>query len=218
MLLLKKLLKMKTIYLIIVAIISTTLLLNCGDSKEKSTAAVSTKKDSAKAIVPVEISKKAPIINLEDTIDIKRTLICIKDSSKTREGMYAKLQTIYNVKLADCIKQNKLTITGNPTAWHTMQKKAFFFEAGIPVDKTPTKACKAVYTKSINNDSTFTAHFFGPNDMIDGAYEILNEKLKESKKSRLGAIYEIYYGDQFSLSAQPKDFYKLQTDVVLAYK
>jgi hypothetical protein len=209
---------MKTINLIIAAIFSTTFLCNCGDTKEKSTTTSIEKNDTAKIITPIETVQKAPIINLEDTIDVKRTLICIKDSSATREGMYAKLQNIYNVKLPDCIKANKLTIIGSPTAWHTMQKKAYFFEAGIPVDKTPTKTCKAVYTKSINNDSTFTAHFFGPNDMIAGAYEVLNEKLKDSKKSRLGAIYEIYYGNQFAVTAEPKDFYKLQTDVVLAYK
>jgi effector-binding domain-containing protein len=209
---------MKSTSIYIIAICSIIFMISCADTKEKETAAKAAQQKSEKAATPTVVAEKAPIINLQDTIELKRTVLCIKDSANNRERMYAKLCTIYNTKLADCIKTNKLKVMGNPIAWHTKQKNAFFFEAGIPVNTAPTKPGKGMYMKNTSNDSVFVAHFFGPSDMAVGAYVALNEKLTDLHKHKTNDIYEVYFGDYFSASATPKDFYKLRTDIILPYK
>ncbi len=208
---------MKTIYFYIFIIAIYIVINSCSGSNEKvvSVTKAPIKKDTAHSLTP--ILEKAPIINLQDTIGLKQTILCIKDSANNQERMYIKLCIIFNTKLTDCIKANKIKITGNPIVWHTKQKNAFFFEAGIPVDKTPAKPNKGMYMKNTNNDSVFIAHFYGANES-SMAYEALYEKLNDLKKQKIGEVYEIYFGDYFSSTKTKKDFYKLRRDIVLPYK
>jgi effector-binding domain-containing protein len=208
---------MKSTFIYIIAMCSFFFMTSCEDTKKENSTNVTQQKNE-KVAAPTVVAEKAPIINLQDTIELKRAVLCIKDSANSRERMYAKLCTIYNTKLADCIKTNKLKVMGNPIAWHTKQKNAFFFEAGIPVNTAPTKPGKGMYMKTTSNDSVFVAHFFGPSDMNAGAYGALNEKLIDLHKRKTSDIYEVYFGDYFSASTEPKDFYKLRTDIVLPYK
>lgn len=209
---------MKTTIFFILSTSVIIIMTSCGGSNEKT---IAKQKEPTKivSISPTVVAtSKAPIINLQDTIAIKQTLLCLKDSASTKEKMYAKLCNIYNIKLNDCLKANKISASGNPVVWHTKQKNAFFFEAGIPVNKTPNKLGKGMYIKNTNNDSVFVAHFFGPNDLSASAYDALNEKLNDLKKQKVGGIYEIYFDNYFSVSKVPKDFYKLRTDIVLPFK
>lgn len=194
--------------------LSAMLLLSCSSNTETKakTTNIPTQASKSEKSVPT----KAPIINIEDSVEIKRMVLCIKDSSKNMEGMNVKLADIYNIKLAEAIKVNKLKITDSPIAWQTMQKGAYFFEAGIPVDKKPSKMGKGMYMKNTGGDSALIAHFWGPAELRKAAYDALNEKLKDEHKTKNGSSYEIYQGNHFA--ADKNDPYKLQTDIVVPYK
>jgi effector-binding domain-containing protein len=207
---------MKTNYVLIAPIMLLILTTSCNSSKEK-TASTSTTLDNKKIEVLPTNPQKGAVINMQDTVEIKKAVLCLKDSSKTREGMYAKLIDIYNKKIPDAIKANKLKIMGAPMAWHTMQKTFYFFEAGIPVDKAPAKPGKGMYMKNTGADSVYIAHFFGPNDLTIGAYDAIKEKAKENHKVT-SAAYEVYIDNPFVITTEPLDLYKLQTDIVWPFR
>jgi effector-binding domain-containing protein len=208
---------MKTFTLILSTISIIIFAISCAGNGEKKP---STEIASIKPTIETSttITQKAPIINMADTIQLKRIVLCYKDSSMSREGMFIKLSNIYNNKLPESIKINKIKAVGAPMAWHTKIKKAYFFEAGIPIDKVPTKLGKGIYVKSTNTDSVFIARFFGPNELAAGAYDALNEKLKDAHKTKSGNIYEVYVDNIFATTIDKKDAYKMQTDIVLPYK
>ena len=188
-------------------------------SKEKAPPPPPLVKKEKTATKPGEKPAKGPIINIQDTLEQKQTVVCIKDSAATSLGMSIKLNTIYNKKLRDFIKTNKLKISGPPMAWYKTQKAPFFFEAGIPVDKAPAKAAKGIYVKKTGGDSAVIAHFFGPNELSNIGYDALTEILKDRKKKKSSPAYEIYINNPFdSLANRKADPYKLQTDIVMPYK
>ncbi|MEQ1554668.1 MAG: hypothetical protein ABL929_10840 [Ferruginibacter sp.] len=208
---------MKTKLFYITILTTTILLQNCANKNEKKLEKIDTT-IAQKETETIAKPQKAVVINLADTIENKWTVLCFKDSSKTEEGMVAKLTAIYNTKLPEAIKANKLKIMGSPMAWHTMQKTAYFFEAGIPVDKAPTKITKGIYTKNTGTDSAYVAHFFGPTNLTKGAYQALQEKLTENHKIKSNNIYEVYIGNPFQNTTEALDAYKLQTDIILPFK
>ncbi len=189
---------------------------SCNSSTEKGAPAIATVEDNKIEVLPV-IPQKGAVINMQDSVEIKRQVLCLKDSSKTREGMYAKLTAIYTKKLPDVIKANKLVITGAPMAWHTMQKTFFFFEAGIPVNNAPAKPGKGMYMKNTGGDSVYVAHFFGPNDLTKGAYDAIKEKATENNRVIVSS-YEVYIDNPFVTTTEPLDLYKLQTDIICTFR
>ncbi len=164
--------------------------------------------------------QKGPIINVVDTVEQKFTVLSVKDSSSTSAGMSEKLNNIYNKKIPDAIKAAKIKAMGQPMAWYRSQKSAFFFEAGIPVDKAPAKLAKGMFIKKTGGDSVLTAHFFGPNELSTVGYDALSEMLKDRNKRKTSPAYEIYIDNPFaSLQIKiKKDAYKMQTDIVMPYK
>ncbi|MEJ7610447.1 MAG: hypothetical protein WKF88_04640 [Ferruginibacter sp.] len=161
--------------------------------------------------------QKGPIINVIDTVEYRRTVLCVKDSAATAAGLSLKLSNIYNVKIPGAIKTGKLKTAGQPMAWYKTQKPPFFFEAGIPVEKAPAKAIKGFYIKNTGGDSALVAHFFGPNELSTVGYDALNEILKERKKKKAAPAYEIYVKNPFEQSKEKRDPYKMQTDIVVPY-
>ncbi|MDO9374192.1 MAG: hypothetical protein Q7T76_07230 [Ferruginibacter sp.] len=189
---------------------------SCSNAPEKKEE-VPVAKDTPAVVVPVE-TKRAPIININDTLSIKRIVITMKDSASTHERVSMKLGEIYGVQLAAVISKNNLKVTGKPIAWYKSKTAPFFFEAGLPVDKRPSKAAPGVQVKEIGTDSVVIAHFYGPYDLTFQGYDVLKDLLKERKKKIKGAAYEIYVDDPFDSTGRPKDPYKVQTDIVIPYK
>ena len=103
-------------------------------------------------------------------------------------------------------------------AWYKREKAIYFFEAGIPVDKKPSKLPKGTFIKEIGIDSIVVAHFYGPSELIPTAYDALNEWLKDRKKKIKGAPYEIYVDDPLDADGKPNDPYKVRTDIVFTWK
>jgi effector-binding domain-containing protein len=200
-------------------IAACAMMLNCKNkSAEKEVQPTLIKKDT-QTKKETDQPSKGPIINLVDTVESKRTVLCLKDSAATSAGMTIKLEAIYNKKLPEFIKANKLTIAGSPMAWYKSQKAPFFFEAGLPVDKAPPRLAKGTYIKKTGADSCIVAHFFGPYDLTSIGYEALTDFIKEHKKIKAAAPYEVYINSPFdSTKSKTIDPYKLQTDIVFPYK
>lgn len=196
-------------------------IISCHNKDQKKDAAVEPKKETKAAAEKKEaevVAKRPPIINIADTLSTKSLVIYMKDSAASSERIGLKLGEIYGFKLAAVIKKNKLKPTGQPMAWYNKKKKAYFFEAGIPVDKKPAKLPSNVFIKQIGVDSVTIAHFHGPYDLLPEAYDVLNDYLKERKRRLIGTPYEVYVDDPMDKDGKMKDFYKVQTDVVYPWK
>ena len=160
---------------------------------------------------------RGPVINIGDTLSIKRMVLTMKDSAATVQRVSMKLGEIYGTKLGAVIKKNNLKTTGAPVAWYKGTKAPYSFEAGIPVDKKPAKLPAGMYMKQIGVDSIVVAHFYGPYELIPQAYDALKDWLKDRKKKIKGAPYEVYVGDPMDSTGKTKDPYKVQTDIVFAW-
>ena len=203
---------------LILMILFSLVLVACKDNKEKPPPPPPLVKKETVISSKTEIPQKGPIVNIIDTVEVKRIVFCVKDSSATSAGMSAKLSIIYNKKIPYAIATAKLKITGKPIAWYKSQKAPFFFEVGIPVDKAPVKLPKGFFIKMTGGDSALVAHFFGPNVMSNVGYDALVEMLKERNRTKAAGAYEIYIYNPFEVKKGKLDPYKQQTDIVLPYK
>lgn len=176
---------------------------------------VGKKKEPTETPLP---TNRPPIINITDTLSIKRLILCIKDSAASYDRLSLKLGEIYGVKLATVIKKNTLKVTGQPMAWFKARKAPYFFEAGIPVDKRPRKLPANAFIKEIGVDSVIVAHFYGGYDLLPQAYEALTDIIKDRKRSLKAMPYEIYIDDPTDKDGKLKDPYKVQTDVVFPWR
>jgi effector-binding domain-containing protein len=163
-------------------------------------------------------TKKPPILNIVDTVSVKMIVVCMKDSAANYNRIALKLSQIYGAKLAEVFKKNKIRQAGAPMAWYKSYKAPYFFEAGIPVDKRPTKLPRGVFVKETKADSVVLAHFFGPYDLIPKGYDAIKEWIKDNNKPALGFPYEVYVSDPIDKKGKPVDPYKVQTDIVFPRK
>ena len=164
-----------------------------------------------------QVTKKPPIININDTIAVKQIILYMKDSARSSERIGLKLNNIYEKTLSDIIKKNKLVRTGSKMAWFKTSSEPFYFEAGIPINKAPAKLPKNVFIKNIGGDSAVVAHFYGPYELTYEGYGALREWLKDQKKKASGAPYEIYIGDPIDKTGKAADPYRVQTDIVFPH-
>jgi effector-binding domain-containing protein len=203
-----------------------TLFTACSNGSEQpatgTTASDSTpaKKKQATATAPPVSQERPPIINVMDSIGVKRTVIYIKDSAATFERISLKLGEIYGFKLATVIKKSGVKVTGQPMAWYKnpVGKAPYFFEAGIPVDKKPSRLPSNILVKQMGADSVTVAHFYGPYHLLPQAYEAVSDILKERKKKLKDKPYEVYIDDPMDKDGKLKDPYKVQTDIVFPWK
>ena len=206
-------------YQIITILLCLLFILNaCNDADKTPNSVTPVKKEKVKTTETPIHTERGPVINITDTLSIKRTLLILKDSAATLDGMTIKLQEIYAVKLPAFIKKNNLKITGAPVAWFKGQKAPYFFEAGLPINKKPIKLSNGIKLKEIGTDSVVIAHFFGPYNLIPQAYDALKEWVKDHKKKTTVAPYEVYIDDPIDASGKLKDPYKVQTDIVFSWK
>jgi effector-binding domain-containing protein len=195
------------------------LLVSCGDKKKKDPP--KPEKGRIKTEVKKESETKTqrpPIINIVDTVSLKMTVIYSSDSAATFDRIGLKLGKIYGTKLPEYIKKNNLKITGAPMAWYKKQKTPFFFEAGIPVNKTGSKPVKGVQIRQMSGGKALIVHFYGPFELLPQGYDAVKEWMKENKKIPAGPSYEIYITDPIDKNGKPVDPYKIQTDIVFPIK
>jgi effector-binding domain-containing protein len=192
--------------------------ISCNNNQTEKKVTEPAKKDTPKVEEKELETKRGPVINIADTLSLKRIVLTMKDSAATMERVSLKLSAIYDVKLAAIIKKNNLKSTGSPMAWYKGEKAPYFFEAGIPVDKKPSKLPKGAFIKEMGVDSIVVAHFYGPYELIPTAYDALKDWMKDRKKKIKGAPYEIYVDDPLEADGKPKDPYKVRTDIVFAWK
>lgn len=194
----------------------SAIMLSCGGSNDKQAGKDSAviKKQTALPDKPATPGKKPPILNIIDTVSVKRIVVCMRDSAANDERLSAKLANIYGTQLAEVFKKEKLNVTGAPMAWFRNKKAPYFFEAGLPVNKKPAKMPKGVFIRETYADSVVVAHFFGPYELIPQGYAAVKEWMKETKRNMKGIPFEIYITDPFDKKGKPLDPYKVQTDIV----
>jgi effector-binding domain-containing protein len=191
-----------------------------GNDKKEQPEVKSTKKDTP-AVVEKKVetpAKRPPIINITDTVSVKQTILCMKDSAASFERISLKLGAIYGAKLGAVLKKTGMKMAGPPMAWYRTQKAPYYFEAGIPVDKKQGKIPANCYFKQTGTDSVTVAHFYGPYDLLPDAYDALKDLMKDRKKKAKEPVYEIYVGDPVDKDGKMKDPYKVQTDVVFTWR
>jgi len=206
----------------IVILLAFLAVASCNNKDDKSKTEG---KDSTRATVKKETKKepepeykRPPIINIVDTLAPKRTVIFMKDSAASFDGIGAKLASIYGGKLAEYIKKNNLKTAGAPMAWYKKQKAPYFFEAGIAVNKAGNKSVRGVQVRDMAAGKAVIAHFYGPFDLLQQGYDAIKEFMKDNKKVAAGAPYEIYITDPIDKDGKPVDPYKIQTDIVFPIK
>lgn len=175
---------------------------------------VKAKKDST---APINNAGSPPIINIIDTIAPKKLMLYVSDSAATSERISIKITKIFDQKLADFIKKQKIQTDGHKTVWFKTNKAPFFFEAGIPIIKKPVKLPKGFLVKSIGGDSAIIAHYYGPYSKTNMAYDALAEWAKDKKKKKKGNPYEVYVTDPIDKDGKPVDPYKIRTDIVFPH-
>jgi effector-binding domain-containing protein len=199
--------------------VSASIISSCNNSNQKKTVTIiDTFANKEKKTKPAEKPQRAPIINISDTVSIKRIILCTKDSAATFERIGTKLGEMYMLKLGAVIKKNGVKVTGQPMAWYTANKAPYFFEAGIPVDKKPTKITNNLFIKEMGVDSVTIAHFYGPYNLLPQAYDALRDWMTDHKKKLSSTPYEIYVSDPVDKEGHLIDPYKVQTDVVFPWK
>lgn len=185
---------------------------NVADSSKKAEKKEEVKKE------PETTFERPPIVNIIDTLAVKRTVIFCADSAATFERIAIKLGKVYSGKLADYIKKNNLKITGKPMAWYKKLKAPYFFEAAMPVNKKGAKAVSGVQVRELAAGKVVVAHFYGPYELLPVGYDAVKEYMKDNKKIAAGSPYEIYVTDPIDKDGKPVDPYKIQTDIVFPIK
>jgi hypothetical protein len=201
-----------------ILIAGSVILFSCNNKEEDKTKKENNTKDTAtKKDVITQPTAKAPTINIFDTISIAKTVICMKDSSATIEGVGQKLAIIYGKIGKEVLAKNKLTPTAQPMAWYKSDKAPYFFEAGIAVAKVPAKLPVGTFVKELKTDSATVAHFFGPYNLLSQGYMAVKERLKDQKKAAKGTPFEIYVSDPIDANGKPLDPYNVRTDIVFPW-
>jgi len=190
------------------------------EEKQKTTPEdpVAKKDTPAPDTKPSTVNDRPPIINIMDTVSVKRIVLCLKDSAASLERISVKLGVLYGTKLAAVIKNNNLKVTGRPMAWYNTTKAPYYFEAGLPVDKKPVKLPGNFFIKEIGTDSVIVAHFYGTYLQMPLAYDALKDWMKAHKKTLKGKPYEVYVDDPVNNDGKLKDPYKVQTDIVFTWR
>ena len=207
----------KTLFFAVVFIIMAG---SCNNGKGKDSQKLKTD-TIVRTEVKVEqknLTNKATVINITDTLSNKAMVLCLKDSAANSGRISKKLGEIYSVKLALFIKRNGLKITGPPMAWYKSEKAPYFFEAGYPIDKRPKKLPAGATIKLIGIDSVVVAHFYGPYNLTNQAYIALNGWMKDHKKKLSQPSYEVYVDEPIDKTGKLKDPYKVLTDIVFTWK
>lgn len=203
------------------ALAAAMLIVGCNDSnttKNNTTPAVEqpntdSPAKTTQAPTPSD-NKKPPVMNIVDTVSIKRVVVYMKDSAATTEGLGAKLGAIYADKLTKFLSAAKINPISSPMAWYKSEKAPYFFEAGFAVAKAPAKLAPGVFTKEVPAGNVLVVHFFGPYELLSTGYEAAKARMAEAKLEAAGAPYEVYIGDP----EVEKDPYKVLTDIVFPVK
>ncbi len=198
------------------------LIASCGSGEEEKVVVdpseIQYKTDTPAAAQQLP-ENRPPIINIVDTVSLKYVVLLMKDSVSSSERLGYKMDSIYNKVLRKVISDNNLQVTGPRIAWYRSSSAPFFFEAGIPVNKKPSKKLpKNISIRNIGGDSSVIAHFYGPYPLSFQAYEAVREWMASGKKKSKGMPYEIYVDEPVDTNGVLKDPYRVRTDIVFPHK
>lgn len=154
------------------------------------------------------------VLNISDSFLSKQTVLYMKDSASTTDGINKKLDIIFNKSIPEIAKKSNIEITGPPMAWYLKVTPYYSIEAGFPVKSLPKNLPKQFHSKSIGGDTALVAQFYGPYSGTSVAYEALSEKMKSRKLKAGSRPYEIYVGKPYDKNGKRINPYRVETDIV----
>lgn len=164
--------------------------------------------DSVAQIAPAE-SDQTYKMELQMGIMPAQKVLLIKGSAKEAE-IGKVLGEIYG-QIGKVIGENGLKMAGAPMAFYDdPHDGTYTFEAGIPVDKKPSKSLPAnVMYREVAESAAAIAHFAGPYEKTAAAYPALQELMAKEGKNIAGKPMESYISDPMEAKT-PMD---IKTDI-----
>lgn len=195
---------------LLAGIVLAGILTSCGGSGENKQSA-----DSTQAMAPVadSVAAKEPSFTIEETKTQEQFLMVMSDSANSTEEIGEKLGKIY-AQIGECAGKCKMELAGPPVAWYNGPSAPWKFEAGMPYNTECPHPEKGISVKTLKAGKAVVAHYFGPYEMSDKAYQACEKYIAEHKLAMDGAPYEVYIGDP----GKESDMYKVQTDIVFPVK
>ncbi|MEJ7736568.1 MAG: GyrI-like domain-containing protein [Chitinophagaceae bacterium] len=140
-------------------------------------------------------------------------VLSIMDTAKTMSDIGTNLAKNY-VEIGSIMKINNLSYAGMPLAWYYSQTEPYVIEAGIPVNKKPSKLNGRIKVKHVAGVNAVVVHFWGPYEMTSKAYPMIRKWLEQNNKTAAGVPYDVYVTDPTTV----KDPYQIQTDIFQPFK
>ena len=186
------------------------ILTSCGGSGENKQSS-----DSTQTTAPTGDSSavKEPTFTIEETTTKEQFMMVMSDSAQSTAELGEKLGKIY-ASIGECAGKCKMESAGYPVAWYNSPSAPWKFEAGMPYTTECGHPEKGISLKTLKAGKAVVAHYFGPYEMSDRAYQACEKYIAEHKMTVDGPPYEVYIGDP----ALESDMYKVQTDIVFPVK
>jgi effector-binding domain-containing protein len=195
---------------LLAGIVLAGMLTSCGGSGEQKQSV-----DSTQAATPAvdSAAAKEPTFTIEETTTKEQFLMVMSDSAQSTTELGEKLGKIF-ASIGECAGKCKMESAGPPVAWYNGPSAPWKFEAGMPYTTECGHPEKGISVKTLKAGKAVVAHYFGPYEMSDRAYQACEKYIAEHKLTIDGPPYEVYIGDP---GTEP-DMYKVQTDVVFPIK
>jgi effector-binding domain-containing protein/ribosome-associated toxin RatA of RatAB toxin-antitoxin module len=160
------------------------------------------------------VAQKEPTMKLETTTAKTMMVLYVADTAKTMADIGPVLGKAYG-EIGAFMSKNNIQPVGPPLAWYYGGQNAPYpLEAGMPASKLPATVEGRIKSRTVEGGPAIVVRFWGPYEMGDRAYTMINDWLKKNNKTANGAPYEVYIGDP----EKEKDPYKVQTDFYQQYK
>jgi len=111
-------------------------------------------------------------------------------------------------RMYDFLADNKMK-PGRSMTFYVTDKPPFIFEAGIEIFKIPVQFDEGMHVRKLPAGHAIVAHYTGPYETINIAYETLFSWQRQHPKEKAGLMFEVYVNDPVVI----KNPYQLKTDV-----
>lgn len=155
---------------------------------------------------------KKPIISIEEGNVKPFSVLAIKDSATSIEDISRVLGRGYGELFAFTGRNNLIPM--RVMAFYYSYQPPITMDIGIEVGLIPANLPGRIYEKKIQGGKACIAHFQGPYNQVEIAYNAIANKLKEENKEASGQPFEVYLNSP----ATVKDPYELRTDIYQLYK
>lgn len=150
---------------------------------------------------------KKPSAYIEEAWVDTMTILCIKDTAVSMADISRAIGAGYG-ELFTYINQTGLQ-PGRVMAFYITYKPPIIMKTAVEVNRVPDKLAGRIRVDKIPAGSAIIAHYKGPYEKVEFAYNAIADWLKQHKKEAARPPFEVYLNDP----ATVKDPYELRTDV-----